>query len=115
MDCRYCNRELVDYDGKTWAHVGKVLLSLTKLPGFANGVYNVVRTIYYDCSDIRQTDVYLYCEKCKVYFIPCCYCGYPNCIGSEILVSPKKNVMNVLENMFMLPIWIQMWIMVFDI
>ena len=90
MDCRYCNRELVDYDGKTWAHVGKVLLSLTKLPGFANGVYNVVRTIYYDCSDIRQTDVYLYCEKCKVYFIPCCYCGYPNCIGSEILVSPKK-------------------------
>lgn len=93
MNCPYCNTELVDYDDKTWTHVGKTLLKLTTPWGIVKGTFNVAKTIYYDFSSLMQTDEYLYCSTCKVYFIPCCYCNHLNCIGSDIMVYPKKNQM----------------------
>jgi len=90
MSCPYCETELLDYDEKTLRHVGEFFLKMTKPWNIAKGIFNVGKTIYYDFSDITQTEKYLYCKKCDVYFIRCCHCSHLNCIGSDIMVSPKK-------------------------
>ena len=90
MGCPYCKTELSDYDEKTFSHVTSTLFKLTNPIYIVKGMIDVGRTIYYDFSDIPQTDSYLYCPTCKVYFISCCHCGQLNCIGSDIMVSPKK-------------------------
>lgn len=94
MECPYCNTELTTDDDKALIHVGKYFLNfinpISALKNICVGAYNVGKTIYYDFSDIPQTDSYLYCPHCKVYFICCCHCGHPNFIGDDIMVSPKK-------------------------
>lgn len=90
MDCPYCNTELADYDDKAIMHAGSFFLKIKNPWYLAKGIYNVGKTVYYDFSNIPQTDKYLYCRKCSVYFIPCIHCGSLNDIGGNIMVSPKK-------------------------
>lgn len=98
MNCPFCKSELTDFDDKTWTHVANFFLKLTNPVSFVKnmsiGLYNVGKTIYYDFSDIPQTDEYLYCPICKVYFIECSHCSHLNCIGGDIMVSPKKITCN---------------------
>lgn len=93
-NCPYCNTELTDDDAKVLSHITSTILKLTNPFRLAKGLYDVGKTIYYDFSDIPQTDEYLYCPSCKVYFIRCCYCGHLNCVGSDIMISPKKIICN---------------------
>lgn len=94
MDCPICKKGLVDYDDRALRQVGsffvKFITPLSALKSMIVGMYNVGKTIYYDFSDIPQTEEYLYCTRCKVYFISCCHCEHLNCIGSNIMVSPKR-------------------------
>lgn len=94
MECPYCEMELSDYDEKTFRHVTSTLLNLIKPIGFVKVMINAGRTIYYDFSGMTQTDSYWYCPQCNVYFISCCHCGQLNCIGSNIMVSPKRITCN---------------------
>lgn len=94
MICPCCNSNLSDTDNKELSHVAKFFLKIANPVGaiktVVTGIYSVGKTIYYDFSGISQTDRYLFCNNCKVYFIECCHCGNLNCIGSNIMVSPKK-------------------------
>jgi len=98
MNCPICKSQLSDDDNKTLTHVGSFFLKFINpigcLKNITIGLYNVGKTIYYDFSDIPQTDKYLYCSICKVYFIRCCHCSHLNCIGGDIMVSPKKIICN---------------------
>jgi len=90
MYCSFCNRKLTNDDDKCWSHVASTFIKMTNPIGIIKGVYNVGKTIYYDFSNLPQTDEYLYCQTCKVYFVSCYHCGKLNCIGSNIMTSPKK-------------------------
>ena len=95
MECPFCSSMLTNYDGKALTDVGRFLARFIGHPfkvltNISIGLFKVGKTIYYDFSGIAQTDEYLYCPECEVYFISCCHCGHLNCIGSNIDVSPKK-------------------------
>lgn len=98
MKCPCCNKELVDYDGKALIQVGtylsKLINPMSLVINMITGLKNIGKTIYYDFSNIPQTDEYLYCPQCSIYFIICCHCGHLNCIRGDIIVSPKKITCN---------------------
>lgn len=90
MRCPICNTTLLDDDDKSIHHVASFFVKNINPISLIKTCVNVARTIYYDFSNIKQTDEYLYCPYCKLYFIKCCHCGHINCIGNDIMVSPKK-------------------------
>ena len=92
MKCPICNAKLDDDDGKEglkW--MGKKLASMASGVGLATATLETGKSIYYSFSNLPKVKDFLWCPKCKNYFLTCPRCDKNVSIGVKHPTTGKKH------------------------
>lgn len=96
MSCPICKCELLTEDDSGFEKIPSFFLKyanplnpIHSLINMGFGLIKVGKSIYYDFSSIQITYKYLWCPKCRVYYVRCPHCCKINIAGKS-LETPLK-------------------------
>lgn len=87
--CPICKHELDSCP--PFKSIVKTFSSMMTPFGFAKAMYHVGKTIYYDFTDLLQTDECSWCPNCQNYILICPHCKHNFSVGTDSPLTGTKH------------------------